>query len=271
MAIKLYWCRGKGRSDSSQRNFGDYLSPILVELLSGQSVSYAPVHKAELMAIGSILAREQKARKLFFGSKLNIWGAGTVAPDLSFSPMHHYHAVRGRKSLEQIAGLNKELALGDPGLLCEFWWEGRARPNKTHKIGIIPHYTDKNHPMIAEAAKNKDVLLIDVFWPVEEVVTSILKCDFILSSSLHGLIVADSFGIPNRRVRLLEGIVTDYKFVDYYSAFNLSEPELLMPESLADIDSIDFDRLIEEYERPGLNELQDNLLKSFPFPRSGGF
>ncbi|WP_374380800.1 hypothetical protein [Pseudomonas fluvialis] len=56
MAIKLYWHRGSGRSDAGQRNFGDYLSPLIVEAVSGRSVKYAPLKEAEMMAIGTILA-----------------------------------------------------------------------------------------------------------------------------------------------------------------------------------------------------------------------
>ena len=63
VAIRLYWCRGRGRNDPAQRNFGDYLSPLLVEMLSGKAVRYAPVHRADMMAIGSILPRERKAKR----------------------------------------------------------------------------------------------------------------------------------------------------------------------------------------------------------------
>jgi len=47
VAIKLYWHRGSGRSDAGQRNFGDYLSPLIVEAVSGRSVEYAPLKEAE--------------------------------------------------------------------------------------------------------------------------------------------------------------------------------------------------------------------------------
>jgi len=76
MTIKLYWCRGKGRSDPNQQNFGDYLSPLLVEMLAGKPVVYAPINRAEMMAIGSILPRERKAKRFFLPHRLHIWGAG---------------------------------------------------------------------------------------------------------------------------------------------------------------------------------------------------
>lgn len=264
MSIKLYWCRGKGRDDSTQRNFGDYLSPLLVEMLAEKPVVYAPVHKADMMAIGSILPRESKARRFFLPRRLHIWGAGTDAPGLSFSARHHYHALRGVKSLEQVAGVRGTPALGDPGLLAEHWWAGRPKPEKRYRVGLIPHYVDQNNPQVQAAAKLEGVCLIDVFWPVEDVLRAIQSCDFILSSSMHGLIVADSFSVPNRRLRLSAGLISDFKFVDYYSAFSLSEPEPLSAQALVALADVDPAELVGDYSRPGLAELQRGLLQAFP-------
>lgn len=264
MPIKLYWCRGKGRDDESQRNFGDYLSPLLVEMLAGKPVIYAPVHKADMMAIGSIMPREQKARRFLLPRRLHIWGTGTDAPGLSFSARHYYHAVRGLKTREQIAGLRSFPALGDPGLLASHWWAGRATPDKRYRIGLIPHYVDRDNPHVQQAAKLPGVQLIDVFWPVEEVLRAVQACDFVLSSSMHGLIVADAFGVPNRRLTLSTGRISDYKFIDYYSAFGMDEPAPMAGDALSGLDRQDLDELFGDYARPGLGEIQAQLIKVFP-------
>lgn len=262
--IKLYWCRGKGRDDPGQRNFGDYLSPLLVEMLSGKAVRYAPVHKADMMAIGSIMARERKAKRFFLPRKLHIWGPGTDAPGHVFSGRHYYHAVRGKKTLEQIDSPKTQPALGDPGLLAAHWWEGRPKPQKRYRLGVIPHYADKQHPLLAQLAKEPGVHLIDVFWDVEKVLRSIQECEFVISSSMHGLIVSDAFGVPNRRLRLSKGIISDFKFVDYYSAFGLDEPMLLEAEEMPHLVLRDPVHWIGDYTRPGLANLCSGLLKSFP-------
>jgi len=264
MAIKLYWCRGKGRDDASQRNFGDYLSPLLVEMLAAKPVVYAPVHKAEMMAIGSIMPREQKARRFLLPRRLHIWGTGTDAPGLSFSARHYYHAVRGIKTREQIAGLRSSPALGDPGLLADHWWSGRAKPEKRYRIGLIPHYVDRDNPHVQQAAKLPGVKLIDVFWPVEEVLRAVQACDFVLSSSMHGLIVADAFCVPNRRLILSSGMISDYKFLDYYSAFAMHEPVSVTADALPALDRQDLSELFGDYSRPGLAEIQAHLIKAFP-------
>jgi len=264
VAIKLYWCRGKGRSDPAQRNFGDYLSPLLVEMLSHQAVEYAPVHQADLLAIGSIMHRERKARRFLIPRRLHVWGAGTPAPGLSFSGRHYYHAVRGQKTIDQIRQLKTAPALGDPGLLAGLWWEGRPRPAKRYRIGLIPHYVDQPLASVKRCLSLPGVKPIDVFWPVEEVLKSVQECDFIVSSSMHGLIVADAFAVPNRRIIFSRGTISDYKFVDYYSAFGLDEPPALPENGLLEAGGPDLSRLIGEYARPGLAELQDRLVKAFP-------
>lgn len=264
MPIKLYWCRGKGRDDDGQRNFGDYLSPLLVEMLAGKPVVYAPVHKAEMMAIGSIMPREQKARRFLLPRRLHIWGTGTDAPGLSFSARHYYHAVRGVKTLAQVAGLRSSPALGDPGLLAAQWWAGRAKPGKRYRVGLIPHYVDRDNPYVQQAAKLPGVKLIDVFWPVEEVLRAVQACDFILSSSMHGLIVADAFAVPNRRLVLSTGMISDYKFLDYYSAFGMREPAPMRGEALLDLPLQHLPELLGDYQRPGLVDIQARLVKAFP-------
>jgi len=111
MKIKLYWWRG----DSGKENFGDYLSPLIVEMVSGKEVVYAKPEKADMIAIGSILHRERKAKRFFIPRKLHIWGAGTDSPDRRFSSRHYYHAVRGLETSSRI--LNPPMVTLDCSLI----------------------------------------------------------------------------------------------------------------------------------------------------------
>jgi len=105
--------------------------------------------------------------------------------------------------------------------------------------------------------------IINVFDPVEEVIKQIQKCDYILSSSMHGLIVADSFLIPNSRLLLSKGIISDFKFDDYYSAFGIKQPDPLTPENI--IDKKVLIKIDEgDYQRKKINQIKESILKSFP-------
>jgi pyruvyltransferase len=266
-AIKLYWCRGEGRSDTSKQNFGDYLSPLLVEVLSGRKVEYSPVHQADLMAIGSILGREAKAKRWgILPHKLHVWGAGTGSEHARYSGRHYYHAVRGALTCEQINNLSGSPVQGDPGLLAP--WvigDGEKFVAKKIRVGIIPHYADHSEPALAELlAGIPGSRKINVFSPVKQVLEEIASCDFVLSSSMHGLIVADSFGVPNQWLQLSHGRISEYKFADYYSAFGIAGVEPLTPKDVLGGGPALFEQLAAGYSRPGLKKIQQALIGSFP-------
>ena len=263
MSIHLYWWRGDGAQDSAKQNFGDYLSPLIVEMVSGKTVVHAEPHEADMIAIGSILSRERKARKFFFRRRLHIWGSGTDKMSRSFWGRHYYHAVRGEITRSQITGPARTLALGDPGLLVDRWWEGKTRPEKRYRLGIIPHFVDQQDKRVKDLAKLQGSRVIDVFAPVEEVVREIQRCDFILSSSMHGLIVADAFGIPNRRMPFSSGKISDLKFDDYYSAFGIGNPGIVAPEAIYKT-GFAHPVFSEDYQRPGIERLKDGLIEAFP-------
>jgi pyruvyltransferase len=263
LTIKLYWWRGDGSEDSSRRNFGDYLSPLIVEMVSGQSVKYAPLKSADMMAIGSILYRERRAKRFLFRRRLHIWGTGTDSFLRRFSGRHYYHAVRGVKTRNQIESFHGTLAFGDPGILSGDWWSGRPKPLIKYRLGLVPHFVDHKDPRVKAILNLPGVKMINVFDPVETVLKEIQQCRFILSSSLHGLIVADSFGIPNRRIVFSRGIISDFKFLDYYTAFGMDVPDPLEPESLIKGGGVHF-AFEEAYTRAGLEDIKRGLIDSFP-------
>lgn len=236
---------------------------MIVEMMSGQPVVHAPPSHADMIAIGSILSRERKAKNFLFKRRLHIWGAGTDSPERRFSGRHYYHAVRGEKTRAQIERLTGSPALGDPGLLTDRWWSGRPKPNTNYQLGLIPHFVDQQHPALRDMAKLKGTRIINVFDPVEDVMRQIQECAFIASSSMHGLILADSFGIPNRRLVFSQGIISDLKFVDYYSAFQMDEPNITTPIEWIKTEGR-HPVLQEPYERPGLENIKDRLVAAFP-------
>lgn len=262
MSIKLYWHRGSGRSDPGRQNFGDYLSPMIVEAISGKPVEYAPLSSADMMAIGTILANEPKARRFGFKRRIHVWGSGCGQPSERFSSRHYYHAVRGQETRARIEGGAENIALGDPGLLADRLIDRPAR--RKYRIGFVPHYVDQNLPASrAFLAGCPDVRLIDVFLPPKEVLAEIASCEFVISSSLHGLVVADAFGVPNVRVRLSAGIIDELKFDDYYSAFGMKAPTALAENELLEFPAR-IQSVAETYDRPGIEAVKDALARSFP-------
>ena len=139
---------------------------------------------------------------------------------------------------------------------------------KTCSVGLIPHYIDRDDPRVkALASQIPGVVVLDVFLEPLELLRRAAACGFILSSSLHGLIVADSFGIPNAWISFSDSVRgAGFKFADYYSVFGIKDPWPLDLSHGLSLDKIA--ELKRSYERSGLNEIKRNLLASFPFPKT---
>jgi pyruvyltransferase len=113
-------------------------------------------------------------------------------------------------------------------------------PKKDHLLGLIPHYVDKASEWIHQFMSNhpKQVLLIDVERPAKQVIEDIGRCRMIASSSLHGIIVADAFHIPNVWLEISTDVAGGgFKFYDYNSSIR-ADQKAIRCRDLKDIASI---------------------------------
>ncbi|MHB8974347.1 MAG: polysaccharide pyruvyl transferase family protein [Pirellulaceae bacterium] len=168
-----------------------------------------------LLLIGSIL---QGASDRFRGI---ILGSGLISErhDLRF-PHANILALRGELT-KRCLGIDGTILLGDPGLLASDLM-GKETQQKRAVLGIVPHYVDKQNLSVRSLATrySRDVLVVDVCRHPRAVIRDIARCQYILSSSLHGVIVADALGIPNSWTVLSDRVLGNgFKFRDYYSAF----------------------------------------------------
>lgn len=128
-------------------------------------------------------------------------------------------AVRGELTRGLIDAPESTI-LGDPGILACRLISRRER--KKTVLGIIPHYVDCGDRRVIDIARRypRQVHIIDVQRSPRQVIREIDRCAHILSSSLHGIIVADSLGIPSRWLELSTRVAgKGFKFRDYYSAY----------------------------------------------------
>ena len=225
----------------------------------GVPVEWAPPEHAELIGVGSIL------EKLPGNFKGAIWTTGFMHESSQREfPRARVLAVRGRLTLDRLTGRsNGNVALGDGGLLCN---ELSPSVRKKYKLGVIPHFVDVDDPFVKTLADGSgDIRVIDICAEESEVMQTVAECEHIISSSLHGLILADSLGIPNRWLELNRGaeIVTGegFKYRDYYSVFGL-QPEPLRLASASTLDQVI--NSIGFFTRPGLQEIRSNLRATIP-------
>ena len=251
--IRLYWF-------NLNENFGDQLSPMLCRALSGREVGHTEdFKKCDLVAIGSILHMIRYPE--YRGA---IWGSGFIEPPTKYIlfPKAKIHAVRGHLTRE-ILKCDRQVAVGDPGLLSDLF----VKPiEKKYDLGIVPHFNDTGNATVESfAARCPNSTTIDVFAGVQNVLNQIASCKAIISSSLHGLIIADSLGIPNGWVKLSDSVIgNDFKFRDYYSIFRIDDVKPIPFDGGDTVDSI-VGRLAG-YRRDGIDSIKAGLRDSFPFP-----
>lgn len=199
--MKAYWWRG-------HRNFGDLLTPILLRELGRIEVEWAPAKEAELIAAGSIATHIPR------GWPGIVWGTGkprkTDRIDLSQAKVL---ALRGELTAKD-SGAKRGYVLGDPGLLVSLLPD--IEVSETIPLGVVAHWEDHT---LARHWKGE---LIDVEGDPMTVIRQIAACRRVISSSLHGIIVADAFGKERRWERSSKQ--PPFKFADHGTVVGRFEP-----------------------------------------------
>lgn len=262
--IRAYWWQG----GPNHGNFGDWLTPRLCEHLSGQRVEHSEPQRADIIATGSVLEPWFWGNDTWQSYGGVVWGAGRMFGTFPMAfDVAHVAVVRGRWTLDRLQCPSKEtVLLGDPGLLCHMLVR---QAKKRYVLGIVPHWSELQHPLVSGlAAQSPDVCIVDVTEPVQNVIDQTAQCEFILSSAMHGLVLADALEIPNHWLRLNTGIedqagMPEFKYRDYYSVFGMAD---MQPVRLTPHDTIEtLLAQIPAHHRPGLRALQRNLIDAFPF------
>ncbi|WP_341582335.1 polysaccharide pyruvyl transferase family protein [Marinobacter metalliresistant] len=241
-------------------NVGDQINPYLVSVIS----------KRKPFNVKSQLLRHTVGLGSMFhmaNRKSVIWGTGIISDRRCFrnkTNCQSVKAVRGHLT-EEILIENGIIApgsvvLGDPGLLMPMFYQPKSK--KQYKIGIVPHYVDLNSPLIKEGEEG--VVVIDVRQDPESFIDEISKCEFIVSSSMHGLILSDSYGIPNKWISFSDKITGGFfKYKDYYSTTSFPNESCIFISAIGDLrDLIDN---IEKYATVKKYLYDENeLIQSFP-------
>lgn len=199
--MKLYWHK--------TNNFGDAVSPIILKHFLGQKVEFADREKSgKMISTGSVLFAMQENDI--------IWGTGAIQNGkMRVKQGVKFLAVRGPYTWRSVLGQSGKMVFGDPGILLPLIYAPFVE--KKHKVGIIPHYVDKEKVKsdINIIANRGHIINIQADW--QEVIREILSCEMIISSSLHGIICAEAYGIPAMWAVYSNKIIGgEFKFQDYF-------------------------------------------------------
>lgn len=236
-----------------QHNFGDALFlEIASKILSAPIERCLPSHRGPKLLLGG-----STIQLLRNGDR--VWGAGIRDGSL---PNHlqrlTIHAVRGHLTAEILRKRRIEVpeVYGDPAILLPDLFPEWKAPEKKWKLGIVPHFKDLDHIQSIELPENSKI--ISPTRHPQKVIREITSCERICSSSLHGIICSEAYGIPvNSFLGLSKDREPAFKFNDYYSASNRDwSPH----KSIQDAINGEFSSQLD------FNDQIKTLLASFPAP-----
>lgn len=133
------------------------------------------------------------------------------------------------------------------------------------RIGVIPHFIDLTNTNLRRLVESGSgtIIVIDIqhYKDWHFIIDQILSCEFILSSSLHGLILSDAYNVPNQWVVFSNLILGGrFKYEDYYSSVGKESREVIVKQNTSIEDLLENKRKYQSIKfdpRP--------LLKACPF------
>ena len=143
-------------------------------------------------------------------------------------------AVRGKlthSTLVQAGLALRDIPLGDPGFLApQLWVDNSTEGHSAYRLGVVPHYADWSHPYIEYVRSQEGVLVLDVRDPPDVFFPAMASCDAIASTSLHGLVFAESLGLPSLWIELSDRVAGQgFKFRDWYSLAAVPQTQPFKP------------------------------------------
>lgn len=241
-------------------NLGDYFGVIVVNWMlqrKGLSLDDYVEKKKHLLTVGSGAVKSYQ--------NMTIWGSG-VERELpqrfrrflqrSWYRKLDIRAVRGPKSRAYLMKLGHKVpeVYGDPAILMPLIYNNLSDGySDEYNISIIPQLvTEKS---IRDKYPGAHIISMNTN-DYKSVIDQIIQSKLIISSSLHGVILADAYGVPSVWYRGL-GKDIDFKYLDYYASTG-RKPEII-PTTIEEAMNT------EPLSLPDLKPLQEGLLKSFPY------
>lgn len=236
--VNLHWWR----LSSKEQNIGDWLSPVVVNFLKEKNGITGDGQKTKhLFAIGSILDGGYQ--------NSTIWGSGLLKGDKKYFWRHFrkldIRCVRGPETRRVLIknGYNCPEVYGDPAVLLPLIYQPDSQ-KKTCDYLVIRHWL---YPM----NENGLYPLVDDW---KKFIDKLVQAKLIISSSLHGIILAEAYGIP--AIFLQEDDLDLFKYRDYYSS--TGRTDFPMAKTVQEALSMQTPPL------PDMEKLQQNLISSFP-------
>ncbi len=170
-------------------NFGDDLNAELWPKL--EPSLFDEDNEEAFVGIGTIIGMPMKSFKT-----LNVFSSGAGNDPISRWKDYkvNFKAVRGPISAA-VLGLAPDVAASDGALLSPLVWPAPEHAVRNDII-MVPHWETLEHPGWAEVERLTGFRIVDPRQSPGKVISDIYSARMVLTESLHGAIIADTYGIP---------------------------------------------------------------------------
>lgn len=248
---------------SNKLNFGDLITSFIYESLFLKKplldINGGKKKEDVIIGAGSILSDAKE--------NCIIWGTGFMYNNDNIIKPKKILSVRGPLTRNRLIklGINCPENYGDIGLILPYFYYPEVK--KKYKLGIIPHYIDKEMFNEIYMKNDSDVKIIDVTQPVQIVIKDILECEMTISSSLHGIITSHAYNIKCMWIKIPNTIhMNFFKYRDYYGSLNIYNYNEILPYDYnKQISTNETIKLINNYPNPIFPINSKSILQTCPF------
>ncbi len=244
--VNLHWW-SMNRADHVE-NIGDYLSKVICDYMlaqKGLDFDKPVTHTRHLYSVGSIIQGGAQ--------DATIWGSGLKKPLQGFDTTMRWYRkldirlVRGPKTREALlkSGFSCPQAYGDPAIILPMIYQ--PGQEKCFDYTVVLH-KDTNQQI-----ENSIMPLGCDYKPFVDRLSS---SRLVISSSLHGIILAETYGVP---ALLLSDTETEnlFKYQDYYQS--TGRPEFPIASSLEEA------LQMEPLPVPDFTHIRNTIISTFPY------
>ena len=234
-------------------NLGDAISPVVVNYMlrqKGLSMDTNVNGTKHLFAIGSVITAGVQDG--------TVWGSGVLYTTLGYRIKNRdldIRSVRGPMTRLVLMeyGYSVPEIYGDPAIFMpEIYMPEKIE--KKYKYGIVAH---KNGSKYIDDLEKLDgnYCFIDIkTTDYKKFVDDLTSVEYVISSSLHGIILAESYGIP---AILVQPEFSLFKYYDWYCGTGRANFPII--KSLAEVKTEKF------LPVPDLSGIKENVRNAFPY------
>lgn len=233
-----------------EQNLGDYLAVPIFEYMTkrfGLDPNKKVKKTIHLYTIGSLI--------LLGYQDAVVWGSGILQEEpkgfkwkRSKCRKLDIRCVRGPETMRRLQENDYDVSkclIGDPGVLMPLIYQPKGGEKKEYSVIL--------HMSVNEENTENKINILTADW--QDTIDQIYNSRLVISSSLHGIILAEAYGVPAILLDKLE-FADRFKYDDYY--YSTGRYEYPVCHSIEEALNIPIP------EVPDLSRLQQNLLNSFP-------